>query len=367
MLNYGYHLDAGKFSVFLEAHCTSKLNVRHIKENVTSVNTTESGDIESLETDSGRTLAGDLFIDCTGFAAILIGKTLGIPYRSQTGYLFNDRALAVQVPRQDADEAISSVTQSTARRAGWVWDIALPTRRGVGYTYSSAHSGDDDAESELREYLAGITTTDFAESCDVRQIRFSPGHREELWHRNCVAVGLSGGFVEPLEASALVMIEMSAKMLAEQLPANRDIMDIHAKRFNDKFRYHWERIIEFLKLHYVLSRRSDTDYWRENREPGSIPASLQESLRLWRYQSPWRDDLPQFDELFSAASYQYVLYGMGFETEAPGNSRHSFESGKASAENLFRENEQRTMQLLNALPTNRELIGKVHEYGFQTI
>ena len=367
VLNYGYHLDAGKFSGFLEAHCTSKLGVTHIKDNVTSVNMTESGDIESLETESGNKLAGDLFVDCTGFAALLIGKTLGIAFTPRTQNLFNDRALAVQVPRQDQAESIASVTLSTAQRAGWIWDIALPSRRGVGYTYSSSHTGDDDAENELRDYLAGMASSDFAESCELRQIRFSPGHREKLWHRNCVAIGLSGGFVEPLEASALVMIELSAKMLAEHLPANRDIMDIHAKRFNDKFRYHWERIIEFLKLHYVLSRRKDTDYWRDNSEPGSVPDGLQESLQLWRYQSPWRDDLPQFDELFSAASYQYVLYGMDFETEVPANGLHSFESGKTSADSLFRENEKQTMKLLSALPTNRDLIGKVYEYGFQKI
>ena len=144
-------------------------------------------------------------------------------------------------------------------------------------------------------------------------------------------------------------------------------MDIVARRFNDKFLYHWDRIIEFLKLHYVLSRRSDSEYWRDNRKPESVPVRLQESLKLWRYQSPWRDDLPQFDELFSAASYQYVLYGMGFETEVPRTGRLSYESGKASAESHFKDNERRTMQVLKGLPTNRDLIGKLHEQGFQKI
>ena len=367
VLNYGYHLDAGKFSRFLAEHCTGKLGVQHILDNVTSINMTANGDIGSLTTQSGRTIEGGLFVDCTGMAALLIGEKLGIGFVSRSGNLFNDRALAVQVPRQDPAEAIASVTLSTARRAGWIWDIALPSRRGVGYTYSSSHSDDDAAEGELRDYLALVASADFAKSCSIREIRFSPGHREKLWHRNCVAIGLSGGFVEPLEASALVMIELSAKMLAEHLPANRDIMDVHANRFNDKFRYHWERIIEFLKLHYVLSRRSDTDYWRDNSESVSVPEGLQESLQLWRYQSPWRDDLPKFDELFSAASYQYVLYGMDYETETPAQGSRSFENGKATAESLFRENQKRARQLIQALPTNRELIRKVHEHGFQRV
>lgn len=367
VLNYGYHLDAGKFSAFLEAHCTEQLGVTHIRDNVVSINATESGDIESLATQSGRTLEGDLFVDCTGFAALLIGKHFGIAYQGRSDCLFNDRALAVQVPRNEPDEPIASTTLSTAQRAGWIWDIALPTRRGVGYAYSSSHTDDEEAEADLRKYLSGISNAGFAESCAPRQIKFSPGHRAKLWHRNCVAIGLSGGFVEPLEASALVMIELSAKMLAEQLPADREVMDIVAKRFNDKFLYHWSRIVEFLKLHYVLSGRRDTDYWRENCDPKTVPADLQDSLALWRHQSPWRDDLPQFDELFSAASYQYVLYGMGFETQAPEVVRRSFEANQAVAERLFSDNNKRTAQLLKALPTNRELIKKVHEVGFQKI
>ncbi len=163
------------------------------------------------------------------------------------------------------------------------------------------------------------------------------------------------------------MIELSAKMLVEHLPANRELMDIVAKRFNDKFLYHWGRIVEFLKLHYVLSKRSDTEYWRDNCDPKTIPADLQDSLELWRYESPWRDDLPKFDELFSAASYQYVLYGMGFETKAPDVERRSFRANQAAAEKSFYDTNQRRAQLLNALPTNRELIGKVHEFGFQKI
>ncbi len=367
VLNYAYHLDAGKFSQFLEAHCTTELGVTHIRDNVTAINTMESGDITSLSTESGRTVEGDLFVDCTGFAALLIGRHLGVSFVPRTDYLFNDRAYAVQVPRHDPAEPIASVTLSTAQRAGWIWDIALPSRRGVGYTYSSAHTTDEQAEKDLRRYVSDAGGARFAESCDIRQIEFRPGHREKLWHGNCVAIGLSGGFVEPLEASALVMIELSAKMLAEQLPADRDMMDIVARRFNDKFLYHWDRIIEFLKLHYVLSRRGDSEYWRDNRKSESVPARLQESLKLWRYQSPWRDDLPQFDELFSAASYQYVLYGMGFEPETPRTDRLSYESNKASAERHFKDNERRTMQVLRGLPTNRDLIGRVHEQGFQKI
>jgi glycine/D-amino acid oxidase-like deaminating enzyme len=366
-LNYGYHLDAGKFSKFLEAHCVEKLGVTHILDNVVAVNAKEGGDIDSLSTQSGTTIQGDLFVDCTGFAALLIGGHYDIPFCSKQNFLFNDRALAAQVPWASADEPIASATLSTAQRAGWIWDISLPSRRGVGYAYSSAHTSDEQAEADLRSYLSDSGTAPDRETDDFRQIKFDPGHREVLWHRNCVAIGLSGGFVEPLEASALVMIELSAKMLSEQLPANRAVMDIVAKRFNDKFLYHWHRIIEFLKLHYALSERKDSDYWRDNCRAETIPADLTESLELWRYQCPWYQDLPHVDELFSSASYQYVLYGMKYITEGPRFAHTSDKPNVVIADGLFSENNRRRKQLLNGLPTNRELIGKVNEFGFQKI
>ena len=178
---------------------------------------------------------------------------------------------------------------------------------------------------------------------------------------------MSSGFIEPLEASALVLVELSAAMVAEQLPANRAIMDLVAKRFNDKFLYRWDRIIDFLKLHYVLSQRTDSQYWTDNRNVSSIPESLQELMALWRYQVPWHRDNHHVDEMFPSASFQYILYGMDFATEVnPTRTRSDREAGKVARE-LFSENAERTAQLMASLPTNRELINKIHKYGFQKI
>ena len=178
-----------------------------------------------------------------------------MPFRSQKHVLFNDTALALQIPYADENSPIASQTISTAQSNGWIWDIGLPTRRGVGHVYSSAHTSDDAAEVRVARTtssaLAGRKT-----AAAPRKLTFNPGYREKFWHRNCVAIGLSAGFIEPLEASALALVELSAAMLSDEMPATRATMDIVARRFNDSFTYRWARVIDFLKMHYVLTQRS---------------------------------------------------------------------------------------------------------------
>ncbi len=358
--NYAYHLDAGKFAPFLQKHCTTTLGVRHVLADVTRVNRAEDGDIVSVSTEQAGDIAGDLFVDCTGFAALLLGKALGVPFRDCSDVLFCDAALAVQVPFDSPDAALASHTISTAQSAGWIWDIGLPTRRGVGYVYSTAHSDDESAERELRAYIGPG-----AEALSVRKIPIRGGHRETFWKRNCVAVGLAAGFLEPLEASAIVLIELSAKLIAEQMPANREVMDIVARRFNETTLYRWGRIIDFLKLHYVLTRRRDTDFWIDNVDPATIPERLQNLLHLWKYQPPWFfEEFDRLDEVFPAASYQYVLYGMGYETEVD-----AFDTATTErlAARLRDENARMTGRMTAQLPRNRDLLDKIRQFGFQAI
>jgi tryptophan halogenase len=358
LVNYGYHLDAGRFAALLTEHCTTRLGVRHVPDHVVAVNSAPNGDIASLATAASGDIEGDLFIDCTGSRARLLGEHFGIGFIDRRDVLFNDTALAVQVPYAAATDPVASQTVSTALAAGWVWDIALNSRRGVGYTYSSAHTTDDEAERLLREYVARTAP---AADLGVRRISFRPGHRAAFWHRNCVAVGMAAGFIEPLEASALVLIELAGRMLAEELPANRQVMDIVARRFNETFRYRWDRIIDFLKLHYVLSRRDGSDYWRDHRDPAGIPASLQDGLELWRHRAPWHRDFPQRDEVFSSASYQYVLYGMGFRTAS---ARYPIRADRANeAARLLEENAKRTSQLVGMLPSNRDILSFIGQGG----
>ena len=295
-VNYGYHFDAGKFAQLLHQHAVDKLGVTYVSANVDSIESQPDGDIAAVMLDSGERVDGDLFVDCTGQRSLLIGQHYGTDVVSMKQYLFNDAAIAVQVPYASPDAPIASVTRATAVRSGWIWDIGLQTRRGIGHVYSTAHADEDQAMAEIRNYVERTSPGVRLEDLQFRTIPFEPGYRNEFWINNCVAVGLSGGFIEPLEASALALIEQAASIISEQLPANREIMSVVAKRFNAKMLYNWERVIEFLKLHYVLSERSDSDYWQDCRESGSCPEGLRDKLTLWQQQAPWHDDAPRVDD-----------------------------------------------------------------------
>jgi flavin-dependent dehydrogenase len=354
--NYGYHLNAAKFADLLKKHCIEKLGVKHLSAHVKNVQPSASDDIKSLETDKG-VVAGDFFIDCSGTHALLIGKHFQIPFIDKQDILFNDTALAVQVPYEDDNAPIASHTISTAQSNGWIWDIGLPNRCGTGYVYSSAHANDEQIEKELRSYIQHKPYAAKNTDLNIRKISFKPGHRKEFWHKNCVAVGMAAGFLEPLEASALALVELSAHMISKELPSTSNIMQIAAKRFNQRFLYRWDRIIEFLKLHYLLSKRTDCQYWRDCTDMQSAPDRLQELLALWRYQAPSSNDFTDIEEIFSSSSYQYILYGMGYETYARQTTKRSLST--QSAEQYLQENAQLIARFKGGLPKNRQLINHI--------
>ena len=366
--NYAYHLDAGKFANFLKKHCVDKLGVHYISDHVEAVNNAcldkLSGDIVSVTTKNHGDICGDLFVDCTGFSALLIDKHYKVPFICKKDILFIDTALAVHIPYENDDDAIASHTISTAQKSGWIWDIGLPSRRGVGHVYSSRHCSQKQAEQALKSYLKE-SIGERSEQVEFRKIDINPGFREKFWLNNCVAVGMAAGFLEPLEASALIMIELAATTISEQLPANRSTMEIVAKQYNERFSYNWDRIIDFLKLHYIASKRDDSAFWRDNKNPQSIPESLQERIELWRHRSPTEYDFSRKREVFSAASYQYVLYGMDFKFTH--DNTVIDEAEQQMAQRLFTENKKITERYLNALPSNRELITKVAEFGFSKV
>ncbi len=346
--NYAYHLDAGAFADLLKEFCKEQLGVHHVVDTVERAVLADDGSIASIELEKGEPLVADLYVDCTGFRSLLLGKSLGVPFKNTDDVLFNDTALAMQVPYPSGDSPVACHTIATAQNAGWIWDIGLTHRRGVGHVYSSEFLSDDEAEANLRKYIGPQ-----ADALSARKIQFESGHRTQFWKKNCVAVGMSAGFVEPLEATAIMLVEISARYIAENLPPQRDVMGITAKRFNQQMDYRWRRIIDFLKLHYMLNQRPEP-YWVKHRDPATIPESLQEDLAMWRYRGPVRGDFDSAIELFPAASYQYVIYGMGFR---PNFSDQSYlYKEETQAKRIIERNRQLTQQMLQNLPSHRDYI-----------
>jgi len=355
--NYAYHFDASLFGQMLRNHAIEQLGVQHMVDHVEAVLSQGDGSIAALQTREHGRIEADLFVDCSGTASLLIGQHFEVPLISAREVLFNDAALAVQVPYAQADAALASCTIATAWAKGWIWDIGLPTRRGVGCVYSRAHASEDEARAALQDYLDATGAP--GERPAPRPLRFEPGYRQRFWVKNCVAIGLSSGFIEPLEASALALVELAAARLCKELPLHRMTMEAVARRFNDDFSYRWERVIDFLKLHYALSRRDDSDYWRAHRDGSSWPQRLRELLPLWRLRPPARHDFGRIDEVFPEASYHYVLYGMGFRPEVTPTPAATLQAGQA----CFEEAARQARRLVPALPGHRSLIDHIHRYG----
>jgi len=366
VLNYGYHLDAGEFASLLAEHTKANFRVRHVIDDVVSVNLDSLGKIGSVTTGNNGNIEGYLFVDCTGLRGRLIGDALGIPITPQDHILFNDRALALQVPYGDANTPIATATRSTAREAGWIWDIGLEHRRGVGYVHSSQYTDTDRASAVLCEYVKSTQPDIDINQLNPREIHYQPGYRRLFWHHNCVAVGLSAGFIEPLEASALVLVELSARAIADNFPSNDAEMDIVAARFNKEFNERWQQIIDFLKLHYVLSQRTDSAYWLDNRAHDSIPRSLQDNLTLWQSRPPWHIDEERRAEMFPSASYQYVLFGMGHQCPVNPLGR-SNSSGTQALGRAVKQLQGETQKYLKHLPDHRDLIAQIGSRDFASL
>ena len=349
-LNYAYHFDAARFAAVLAERAT-ELGVRHLAGRLTGVTLDEHGAIDHVLTEEHGTLDADLYIDCTGFRAELIGKALGVPLRSVREHLFTNRAITCKLPYACADDPIKSYTVATAHDGGWVWDIGLAEARGLGCVYSSDHLSDEQAADILAAHL-GAAGADLP----TRLLSFEPGYREKQWVKNCVAVGLAAGFLEPLESTGVVLIEAAIGMIAELFPHNGPV-DAPARRFNELITARFDTIVTFLKLHYCLSRR-DEPFWRDNADPASIPERLLDLLEQWRYRPPGRFDFTLDVESFAFFNYQYILYGMGFRTDLS-PVRSDFPN-IAGARQIFARIENFSARATHELPAHRALIQQIN-------
>ncbi len=268
---HGYHFDAVLLGQFLHKKALER-GVRYLSCHVTQANLAADGSIASVSTREGETLAADLFVDCSGFAGLLIEKGLHTPYVSFSSNLFNDAAVALPTP---IDETIPSETVSTALRHGWAWKIPLTNRYGNGYVYSSSFCTPDEAETELRRHL-GLLESNIA----ARHLKMRIGRVTRHWNKNCLAVGLSQGFIEPLEATALLFIQQTAATFVEVLEKG-DLSEEAHQRFNERVNAHFEGTRDYIVTHYKTNNREDTEYWRANSANMSLSDELKQLYALW--------------------------------------------------------------------------------------
>jgi tryptophan 7-halogenase len=301
-LAYAYHLDAGKLAKFLK-DLSKERGVCHKVQKVLEVQR-QGDDIAAIHMDDGTRIEADIFVDCTGFAARLINSDKQNGFNSLSDILFVDRAVVTRVENESLADVIG-YTKSTAQSAGWIWDIALQDRRGVGHVYSSRYIDDAAAKAELAAYVGQP-----AETLETRQLNMRIGYHDQQWRGNCVAIGLSSGFLEPLESTGIYLIEMANWAMLEFVPRYLGGAQPQA-RYNEILHNHYTNIADFLKMHYCLSQRRDTPFWRDNCDPATIPQSLQDNLATWRAAVPSVYDFNSTTQCFSATNYRFVLYGMG--------------------------------------------------------
>lgn len=294
---YAYHFDASLFAKFLRGKAEAQ-GVKRIEGKVVDV-TLRGGDgfIESVTLDNGDQVAADLFIDCSGFRGLLIEQAMETGYEEWTHWLPCDRAIAVPCERSDN---FTPYTMSTARDAGWQWRIPLQHRTGNGHVYSSAYIDDAAAEEIL---LANLDGTPLAEP---NRLRFVTGKRRKIWNKNCVAVGLSSGFLEPLESTSLHLIQSALIRLVRLFP-DRGFDPANIDEFNRQTDFEYERIRDFIILHYKATVRDDSDFWNYCRTM-DIPVTLERKIDLFRANGRiFRED----EELFAEESWIQVFLGQG--------------------------------------------------------
>lgn len=290
-----FHFDAGLYARHLRRYSETR-GVNRIEGRITRVEQDETGDVSALVLEDGTSLSADLYIDCTGFRGLLIEQALNTGYEDWTHWLPCDRALAVPSARS---AAFTPYTRSTAKAAGWQWRIPLQHRTGNGLVYSSAHLSDDEATAILLDGLDGEALA------EPRAIPFRTGKRKQMWNRNVVAIGLAGGFLEPLESTSIHLIQSAISRLLKLLPG-RTIAEADRVEFNRQSDFEYERIRDFIILHYHANERSEP-FWQACRTM-AVPETLAAKIALWRGNG---HITREHEELFTEVGWLQVFAGQG--------------------------------------------------------
>lgn len=347
---YSYHMDAIELAKILMER-GKELGVKQILDNVDSVELDDRGFVRALTLRERGAHPIEFIIDATGFAGVIIGKALGEPFEPYDKYLLNDRAAVAQLPHDDPTK-IEPTSRATGMNAGWSFRVPLFNRVGSGYVYSSKFISDDEAVEEFKAFAGPA-----AKDAEPRIIRMRIGKTRRSWVKNCVAIGLSSGFVEPLEATAIYSVQVSLQWLYSYFP-DSDFNPAVANRYNKLVDGLYSEIVDFISLLFCTSNREDTPYWRAVRHDMEIPPQLKENLELWRHTMPEKEDLPT-KTFFTPTSYRSALMGKQFY------KGRAYPQALPISEENWRQyltiRRQRTQKFLNELPDHYTLLSHIRD------
>ncbi|WP_200303556.1 tryptophan halogenase family protein [Streptomyces adelaidensis] len=347
---YAYHFDASLLADYLRDYGVAR-GVKHVVDDVVDVAQDERGWITHVTTRDQGDLTGDLFVDCTGFRSLLMGKALGEPFESYKDTLPNDSAVALRVPVDMERQGLRPCTTATAQEAGWIWTIPLFGRVGTGYVYSSDYTTPEKAERTLREFVGPA-----AEDLDANHIRMRIGRSRRSWVNNCVAVGLSSGFVEPLESTGIFFIQQAIEQLVKHFPA-ADWEEGLRDSYNQVINRCMDGVREFLVLHYYAAARSDNDYWRDTKTR-ELPEGLAERISRWRTKMPDSESVYPHYHGFEPYSYVCMLLGLGGIPLKSPPALELFDESSAQREFAMVAEEARKLE--QSLPTQYEYFAQFH-------
>ena len=296
-INYAFQFDASTYAAYLRRYSERRGVVRREGNVVDVRQNAETGFIEAVHMEDGSTISGDFFVDCSGFRGLLIEQVYKSGFEDWSHWLANDRAAAVPAERM-ANPAPYTVAR--AREAGWQWRIPLQHRTGNGYVFCSSYISDDEASASLLDSLEGKALT------DPKILRFKAGRRNASWIKNCLALGLASGFLEPLESTSIHLVQAAITKFLDYFPG-RHPDPVLIDRFNEEMKFQYETIRDFIIAHFKVTEREDTEFWRYCKHM-SIPDTLAEKLELFRTRGEVK---PRWADIFSEVSWFAILYGQG--------------------------------------------------------
>ena len=366
-VSHAWHFDANLLAEFL-TEWGKKQGIAHILDSFQSAKLDEQGNIASIQTTNGLTLEADLFIDCTGFRGLLINQLLGEPFIDMSDYLLCDGAIATSIPYKDKNDEINGTepyTTSFAQEAGWTWKIPLKGRFGSGYVYSSKFISEDEAANNFCKFWNLDQS-----KVQLNRIRFRTGRNRRAWVKNCVSIGLSSCFLEPLESTGIYFITGAIYQLAKYFPT-KQIEPAWRDKFNSEIEYMYDDCRDFIQAHYFATTRDDTPFWLANRHELTLSESIKNKIALYKAGMPIcsasfsEDDYygsldNEFHNFWTDGSYYSILCGLGFLPEQSNSYMYYRPDKVEESLKILKKIKHEQQELLESLPTHYEYLQQLN-------